>query len=108
MKIQVPEAVAAEAGGWAGPPAPPIECVTAKIIATAVVNMLAASRATGSEHLRQFVARGDVAAHKLHVEIAEAYNALKLDPDDLPLTNALIGYFEWCGDREGGSAWRSV
>jgi tRNA G37 N-methylase Trm5 len=106
VKIQVNDAVRAEVDEHQTVTNAPIECAAAKAIAAAVVELLEqAGMNELPRHLRQFVAYGDIALNSLRVELAEALNLLTLDPDDLPLINALIRYFQWCGDREGGPAW---
>lgn len=114
MKIKVTDAVRDEADEREFVTEPPIECPTAKAIATAIVALLDARRVLlpGDQvelpAVRSFAATGAITMDVLREELGDVFNLLELDPDDLPLLNALWRYFYWCRDREGGPAWGSV
>lgn len=110
MKIQISDAMREEVDQRPTVTGPPIECVTAKAIAAAIVEMLdPISNGGWPRHLREFVRSGAIDVRLLHVELSDAFNLLEMDSDhDLPLVNGLRRYFEWCGDREGGVSWGNV
>lgn len=112
VKLLIDQAVVDEVDRLDPTPTRPIEARTAKAIGGAIANAVHLHLPPQhAPHLAAFVHDGTIDRAGLRAELRDVLGTLcahDVDAVDLVLTNALLGYVEWCGDCDGGPGWRFV